>query len=262
MILELRLPSEMLEQLRNEPIKDREQSIEFLDEFAKKNEFLTSAYMRVFGEYSDIIYGSELISDRTVDTEDLMKKKSEFPIELQNAMNGLETQYYSLVAIKDYVPLSLKYDNPEVRETLQRNLHLDADAYIFLIMGGLDALYFGTFQEQMDALLELDKQLPKTKERDPLINRFDVGYTWLVYSMAGLFDGDGIYGQNSTVREEVREKWKKLAAIGESSPAGLVMQEIVDEMEASNWRISFEDDIHSQFFERVKDKLNEARRND
>jgi len=84
--------------------------------------------------------------------------------------------------------------------------------------------------------------------------------SWLVYSMAGLFDGDGIYEQNTTVREEVREKWKKLAAIGGSSPAGLVMQQIVDEMEASNWRMSFEDDIHSQFFERVKDKLNEARK--
>lgn len=259
LIYELRLPSEMLEKLRREPIKDRNQSMEFLGEFAMKNDFLANAYMGVFGEHSDIIFGSELINDGMVDIEKLIEKKPEFPIELQNAVNGLETQFYSLAAIKDYVPLSLKYENPEVRETLQQNLHLDAEVYIFLIMGGLDVLQYGTYADKMDVLLELDKQLPKTRYSDPLVDRFDNGYSWLVFFMTGLTDGDAIYDRNMRVKEEVREKWRQLASIGDKSPAGLVMQEIVDEMEASNWTISFENDIHTQFFERVRDKINEMR---
>ncbi|MFC5602181.1 RNA polymerase sigma factor [Sporosarcina koreensis] len=261
LIHELRLPSEMLEQLKNEPlVKDREKSMEFLNEFAQKNDFLSNAYMGVFGEHSDIVFESELFSDGMVDIEEFMKKKTEFPIELQNAINGMETQFYSLAAIKDYMPLSLKYENPEVKKTLQQNLHLDMEAYIFLITGGLDILYYGTFGEKMEVLLELDKQLPKTRESDPLVSRFDYGYSWLVYSIAGFFDGDGIYDQNMVVREEVRGKWKQLASIGGSSSAGLVMKEFVDEMEASDWKVLVENDIQMHAFERIGDKIKEARK--
>lgn len=261
LIHELRLPSEMLEQLKNEPLaKDREKSMEFMNEFSLKNNFLANAYMGVFGEHSNIIFESDLFSDGMVDIEEFMKKKPDFPVELQKAIDGMETQYYSLTAIKDYMPLSLKYQNPEVRETLQQNLHQDMDVYIFLIMGGLDVLYYGTYEEQLEVLLELDKQLPKTRESDPLVNRYDMGYSWLVYSMAGFIDGNGIYNPNMVVRKEIREKWKQLASIGGSSSAGLVMQEIVDEMEASDWQVSMENDIQMHLFERIVDKIKEARK--
>ena len=81
--------------------------------------------------------------------------------------------------------LSLRYDNPEVRETLKQNLHLDMDAYIFLLMDGSNVIFTGTYGEHLETLLELDKQLPKTRESDPLVYEFDNGYSWLFFVLVG-----------------------------------------------------------------------------
>lgn len=262
LVHELRLPSEMLEQLRKEPITDRDQSMEFLNEFSQKNDFLATAYMGVFGEHAEFIWGSEseLVGEGMVDIEEFMKKKPEFPIELQKAIDGMETQHYSLATFKNYMPLSLTYTDPEVKETLQQNLHPDMNAYIFVLTGGTDVLYDGTEEEQLEVLLVLEKEMSKTKQRDPLVRIFDGHYSWLFYSLVGMVDGNGIYDVNFVVKPEVREKWVRLSTIGENSPAAQVMQEIITEMEATNWKTSLENDIQTQLYERINRKLQETRK--
>ena len=167
-IHEMRLPSEMLEQLRSNPIKNREESIEFLNEFYIKNQFLENYYTGIiFGEHAEFFWESEVNAEGIVDIDEFLKRKSEYPDELRKALDGMETQFFSLTAIKDYAPISIAYNNPEVRETLQQNLHVDIDAYLFLIMDGLNVIFIGTDSERLETLIELDRHFPKTRESDP-----------------------------------------------------------------------------------------------
>lgn len=259
LIHELRLPSEMLEQLQKNPLsKDREKSMEFLNEFYSKNSYLWKAYMGVLMDHGHIIMGSELFSDGMMDIDKFLEKKSEFPVELQDAIEGMETQFYSLTAIKDY-DLSLRYENPEVRETLKQNLHLDMDAYIYLLMDHSN-IFYGTYEEHLKTLLELDKQLPKTRESDPLVYGFDERYSWVLYALSGIGYVNDFYDKNLAVKEEVRGKWRQIASIGGNSPAALVMQELVDEMEATNWKPSMENDFQTHIFERIGSKIKEVRK--
>ena len=66
------------------------------------------------------------------------------------------------------------------------NLHLDMEVYIFLLMGGFECNVYGTDEELLETLLELDMLLPKTRESDPLVYNFDNGYSWLLFFTAGL----------------------------------------------------------------------------
>ena len=198
-------------------------------------------------DHGHIIMGSELFSDGMMDIDKFLEKKSEFPVELQDAIEGMETQFYSLTAIKDY-DLSLKYENPEVRETLKQNLHLDMDAYIYLLMDHSN-IFYGTYEEHLETLLELDKQLPKTRESDPLVYRFDnaiVGYSMpcrVLQLCERIF-------MIKILRSQGRSKRKVEADCINwgNSPAALVMQEIVDEMEATNWKSSMENDFQIAYF--------------
>ncbi|MFS0688931.1 hypothetical protein AB1K89_06785 [Sporosarcina sp. 179-K 8C2 HS] len=109
LVFELRLPSEMVEQLQKDPLtKEREQSLAFLDELYKKNDFLGNAYYKIVSENAEMILTSDLVNDGLVDIDKLLEQKSSFPIELQNAIDGMTTQYYSLTSIKDISPLTTK----------------------------------------------------------------------------------------------------------------------------------------------------------
>lgn len=259
LIHELRLPSEMLEQLKKDSLADdRKDSMEFIKEFYDKHNYFRGAYMRVFMDHAEYIWGSELFNGGMVDIEEFIAKKPEFPIELQKAIDGMETQLFSLTAIKDFEPLSLKYEDPQVRKTLKENLHPDMEVYISLLMDS-SIIYFDSYSEQLEKLLELEKQLPKMLESDPIVYDFDDRYIWLLYFMSGLADANGIYESDHVVKEEIREKWRRIASIGENSPAANVMQEIIGEMEASNWKSSHENEIYSEFPNRFGSKLKEAR---
>ncbi|WP_432360179.1 RNA polymerase sigma factor [Sporosarcina sp. UB5] len=260
LIYDLRLPSEMIEQLKEVPlVDDREQSLVFLDELAQKNDFLSNAYMAILANNANVIWASDAFVDGMVDIDKFLEKKSEYPIELQKAIDGMETQFYYLATIKDVAPLLPKYGTPELKELLHQNLHPDMSGYIFMVTGGLDILYEGSFSEQVATIIEVEKELPKTRKSDQLSDRFDSGYTWLLYSAAGFMNMNGIYDRNFAVKVEVRERWKRIAAIGENSPAGQLMQEIVDEMEASNWTSAIEHDIQSHFFSRIDNKIKKVR---
>ena len=93
-----------------------------------------------------------------------------------------------------------------------------------------------------------------------LVADFDNSYSWLLLFAAGFADANGIYDWNYVVKEEVREKWRRIAAIGGNSPAGLVMQEVVDEMEAASWKWSEENDIQMFIFDRIGSKIKEVRK--
>ena len=262
LVFDLRLPSEMVEQLQKEPLTgDREQSLIFLDELQSKNEFLANAYMEIVGENMEMIFESDLISDGMVDVDELLARKASFPIEWQNAIDGMDTQYFSLTSIKELAPLYSKYGTPELEEILRGNLHPHMQVYISLLLSTFEVVYTGTFDDHLETLLALEKELPNTKESDQLSHHFNSYYIVLFITAAGLNSERGIYNSSGVVRQEIKDRWKRLAANGEESPSGQVIREMIDEMEASNWTTSpsLEELMNYGVWVNLESKMEEAR---
>ncbi|WHT49759.1 hypothetical protein QNH10_09925 [Sporosarcina thermotolerans] len=257
---ESRLPSVMIEELRNNPLtEDRDQSHEFMKELTSKVEQLSSSYMEViYNNYEDIIMSADLNADGVVDRDLFLEKIDDYPIELQNAIKGMETQFFFLGGIEDVVLIYPQFGTPETLKNLNENLHPDMDVYVYLLSGeSLGVMYgSGTMEEKIDALNYIEKELPKTTANDALKDVLYSRYSWLVYSILGIYQYPGIYDANNSVRQEFREGWKSFASMDESSPSMQVMQEVVGELEKNNWK-STNYDIESHITILLGEKVEE-----
>ncbi|MDN4609089.1 RNA polymerase sigma factor [Sporosarcina highlanderae] len=240
LLKESRLPSEMIEELRNNPLtEDREQSHEFMNEFTRKVEQLTNSYMGLLANnYEEILMSADLNADGVVDKDLFLEKIDDYPLDLQNAIKGMETQFFFLGGIKDIVLIYPQFGTPEIIEILNQNLHPDMNVYTYLLSGESLAVMYGsgTMEEKMNALLYIEKELPKTTENDALKDVLYNRYSWLVYNILGIYQYPGLYDDNYSVRQDVRDDWKSFAASDESSPSVQVMQEVLKELENNNWK--------------------------
>ena len=79
----------MLEQLQKNPLsKDREKSMEFLNEFYSKNSYLSESLYGSFilRSWSASLWGRNCYSDGMVDIDEFLEKRSEFPDELKKPL--------------------------------------------------------------------------------------------------------------------------------------------------------------------------------
>ena len=103
LVVELRLPSEMVDNLQKNPLtNDRERSLLFLEDFLNKKSYLASSYEEILVENTEQILSSELYNDGIVDIDQLLLNKSTFPSDLQKAIDGMYTQYFALTSIERF----------------------------------------------------------------------------------------------------------------------------------------------------------------
>ena len=239
LVLDLRLPSEMVDNLqKNSLTNDRERSLAFLEEFSMKNRYLASSYQEILALNSETVMSSEFYEDSIVDVEKLLLHKSTLPTELQKAIDGMATQYFALTSIENFAPITTKYGSLELEEVLMNSLHPDMQIYNSLLLGKFGYVHTATFDELLEALRELEKELPKTRESDQLVYLFDSTYLWTFVTAAGFNHESGIYDPSSVVRREIRDRWSRIASNSDMSPSGQVIQQIIDEMETSDWTSS------------------------
>lgn len=257
-----RLPSEMIEDLRNNPLtEDREKSHEFLNELNNKVGQLSGSYIEIIYNNYEEILSAELNEDGVVDRDLFLEKFADYPIELQNAIKGMETQSFYLDGIKDVVPIYPQFGTPEALEILEQNLHPDVNVYIYLLSGeSMRVMYAGTMEEKLDALFYIEKEVPNTTVKDDLHALLSTRYSWSVYNILGIYqytyEYPGIYDENKAVREEIREKWRQFASIDNESISVQVMKKVIDELEENNWKsrdYDIEAHISIQLLEKVEE---------
>ncbi|MFS0688930.1 hypothetical protein AB1K89_06780 [Sporosarcina sp. 179-K 8C2 HS] len=261
LIQQLRLPSEMMEDLLDNPkTENREESIRFLDELYMKINYLMTFYIEVLAVNEEVIWSSELNEDGIVDLESFLAKKSNYPIELQKAIDGMATQSFYLTGLKDVAPLFPQYGTPEVLEMLQQNLHPDMKIYVYMLSGeSARVSYGGTIEEKMDALSYIEQELPKTKKSDELHHYLDSGYMWLFFTVTGVYEQGGIYDQNLSIKPEIRERWKRIASRDEDNIVVQIMREMVKKLEEQNWMALMEYEVEKSLSEKLDTKIKQAR---
>ncbi len=262
LIHQLRLPSEMMEDLLDNPkTENREESIRFLDELYMKINYLMTFYIEVLAINEEVIWSSELNEDGIVDLDRFLAKESNYPTELQKAIDGMATQSFYLTGLKDVAPLFPQYGTPEALEVLQQKLHPDMKIYVYMLTGESERVsYSGTFEEKMDALSYIEQELPKTKKSDELHQSLDSGYMWLFYSITGVYEQGGIYDQHLSIKPEFRERWQRIASRDENNIVVQIMRELVKELEEQNWMAEMEYEVEKNLSVKLDTKIKEARK--
>ncbi|WP_339254612.1 hypothetical protein NSQ43_08070 [Sporosarcina sp. FSL W8-0480] len=242
---ELLIPSEMVKELSENPLmNDHEKSMEFIDEYIVKMSSLLRTYMHIGTQYEMPIQQSGRNDKGGFDWATLNANKSALPEELQQALDGMEALGIflkgdtSAPVREGYIYVYPSINNSDLSKTLQDNLHPDVGIYISILMADMVDIHEWTVEEQADLLLQLEKGLYQAEGHEDIHSLVFNAYTSVIYMIIGMGGQLNIYDSTGTVKEEYREAYKRIASIGDDSPAAQIMKGIVEEMESSGWMFS------------------------
>ena len=241
---QLQLPSEMAEQLIKNPLtNDMRKSEEFINSYLEKLSHIEQSFYTIYYNHIEII--NDAMVNGTIDIEKFMEKKDTYPEDFQKVLTGMEKQNYYPVSIPDVAELYPQYQSNELSESIRKSLHEDVGGYMtmlkiqtFIYSQGLT----NSLDESIDYLIDMEKTLLAA---DQIEVRYGMPYSMLSHTYSTLFnvlviddEMNEIFDENGTVKEEYHAVWEKIANIEGDSPAAFIMNKIVNEMKASDWKES------------------------
>ena len=235
----LQLPSELAEQLFGNPLThDKEKSEVFINRYVEVVSDVQNAYMVKILEHQNII--EEAVFDGEVDIDGFLKEKRTYPKDFQKALGGMQEQNLYPRSIQHYRFFYPGYSKNEYSERLRAALHEDVLGYVKALESGpftnypfRDLVY--PLEESIDYLIELENTLLATQNTAMAYDLLAQHYVELLDAIVKSL-GPSLVG--TSIGEEYRAAWKRIASIGDGSPSAFVMKKVVMEMEASDWRIS------------------------
>lgn len=240
-IEELKLPSEMLKDLKaNQLNADEQGSIEFLTKYRQKIQTLIGIYNKILEENREAIEAYEV--DASVDKAEIMRVSSKsFPKPLQNIIGTMRDQAIRLETAKFSGDIIARYYNNLSFEELYSKLHHHTDAYMRMIeeepyMYGPVLEYNIQFSAASLNLMEITLV---NVQRDSTL--YPILESYFISMFNELLKGSEytkIFDSNGVLLPEYQEAWRTLEMGGEATPLRYVMMPIVEEMEASGWRKS------------------------
>lgn len=241
-VQELKLPSEMLKDLKENSLQnDEQESIIFLSEYRRKVKILIEIYDQILKENKVAIDAYEV--DPHVDKAELMLLSSKsFPEQLQNIIGTMRDQMIRLYTEKYSGEIRTRYSNYNLLGDLQYKLHHHTDAYIMMIAEE-PYMYSSILQYPIDEMAyklgRMEQTLINLEHEDSTLYPVLESYFLTIFNdlvngseYTKIFDGDGV------LLPDYQDVWRGLAANGDPTPIAYVMQPIVKEMEASGWRES------------------------
>ncbi len=231
----LAFPSEMLEKLVKNPLtNDREQSERFIKEYMERYYEFQNAYQMLLSEYPAVI--EQALVNGKLDLE-----QSTYPEKIQKAVKGMRTQNISPTVIPQWHTIVPIFQMNEISAQMRASLHEDLGGYVTLLESTPFVIYPDlaySYDESVEYLLDMEKSLLASWEDENFHYMLEHSYKELLFTLIGGYEPDRIYGQDGTVKEEVRAAWRIIASNGGSSPSAIILQKIIREMEANGWKES------------------------
>ncbi|MCG7335995.1 hypothetical protein MHZ95_12055 [Sporosarcina sp. ACRSM] len=228
----LAFPSEMLEKLIKKPLtNDREQSERFIKEYMERYYEFQNAYQMLLSEYPTVI--EQAMANGEMDPE-----QSILPEKIQKAVKGMRTQNIYPTVVPQWHTIVPIFQKNEISAQMRASLHKDLGGYVTLLestpfVDYPDLAY--SYNESIEYLLDMEKSLLASWEGENFYYMLEHSYQELLYTLIGGYEPDLIYGQDGTVKEEVRAAWRTIASNGGTSPSAIILQKIIGEMEANDW---------------------------
>lgn len=234
---QLALPSEMVEQLLNQPFTtDKEKSAEFIREYTKRVYDIQESYLSIFATHQQ--FSEDAMVDGTIQIERYLANKESYPEELQDALKRMEGQNLYLTALPQWSNVISAFSRNELSAQLKVSIHPDLVGYITHLES---STYISipnssrSYEEKMDDLAEIENTMLAHDEIELPYQSLRNYYSQLFYEMIMDNEINRIFGPDGKITEEVQTTWRKIASWGEESPSAYIMKRIVREMEASGW---------------------------
>lgn len=241
-IEELKLPSEMLKDLKENSLTNDEQgSITFLGEYRRKVQLLIEIYDQILIENKEAIDEYEV--DPNVDKAEIMLLSSKsFPEQLQNIIGTMRDQSIRLHTEKYSGEIRTRHNNYYFYYSdLAFNLHHHTDAYIQMIVE--EPYMYGPIlqyplNEMAYKLGRMEQTLINVEQDHSLYPVLESYYLTIFNDLVKGSEYTKIFDEDGVLLPDYQDVWRGMAATGDARPLAYVMQPIVKEMEASGWRES------------------------
>lgn len=259
----LELPSEMVAKLLKKPLSDDRASSEvFIKAYINKVNWISDLYRVALYEHKGVII--EKVENGTIDVEELLQKKNTYPEEIRTVLGTMGDQNIGLVKESEWDYFHPIYLENEVGLAIRDSIHEDFRGYLtFLGTNPFNYLAIqsgSTLQQTVDYIVELENTLLVDQQEDQLYQNV-LGYYNNVFYDRFILNEDGrLTGSDGKLKKEYRLAWEKLANTGENSPSAYIMQQIVKEMEESDWETS--DSLERLEYHHLYDAVGFAKRGD
>lgn len=231
------LPNELITQLEKRQLKkDEKQSMTFLSELYESVQFLEGSYSILLRENMNKAIGDEYSLTGTTYMEKLKGGKESIPEPLHKAIDAMEIQGFSLKS-HNGSHVYPRFGSEEIEKGLKEKLHPNTDFYISFVMNGFKSMESLSLNEQVEKLVEIEKDLLSADGQSVDMMAFNA-YSFLFFYVSGFNDEQNIYTSAQTVKQEYQDAWNRVASRDEIYPSVQFMQDIINEMESTNWTFS------------------------
>lgn len=240
-IAELKTPSEMIQDLKSNPLKeDVAASIAFIEAYRGKVQRLVAIYDQIIDENKASIEAYEV--DTSADkAEVMMLSTKSFPESLQAIINTMKEQSIKLYTGKYSGEVKSAYYMSSEAEMLTEKLHDDTYAYVRM-MAEEPYMYAGILQypiaETVGTLMTMETTLMKVEKDRSLYPVLESHFVTLFNEIVKGSDNTKLFDAEGTLLPEFQEAWTELSFSYEATPIAYIMQPIVKEMRVSGWRTS------------------------
>ncbi|KAA0944011.1 sigma-70 family RNA polymerase sigma factor [Sporosarcina sp. ANT_H38] len=236
----LEYPSEMIAKLLKNPLTDdRAASEAFIKAYINKVNWVSDLYRFALFEHREVI--TEKLEYGTIDIEKLLLEKNTYPEEVREILEAIGDQNIGLFndSGNKFFPI---YVNNEVSLAIRDSIHEDFRGYMtFLESNSMNYWVDGSefsLEETLNYIIELENTLLVDQQEDISYQNVLGFYNNLFYEGFIRNEDGRLTGSDGKLRKEYRSAWEKLANIGVNSPSAHIMQQIVKEMEESDWEKS------------------------
>ncbi|WP_438312135.1 RNA polymerase sigma factor [Sporosarcina sp. FA9] len=239
---ELKIPSQMLKDLSisNSLMNDEDKSIEFLSSYRKKSKDIISIYSEVLWDYRLDVesfetggYGNK--------AEQMIKFSDELPEELKNIVASMRNHSITLSEDKTTGKIEPHLYLTEMYQDIIFALHYNMYGYAIFIVNEpylFEEMMKLSFDESFYHLLTMQDTLEKVKEDDYLYPAMYAEYVELFYKFVKGSRNLNVFDERGIVKNEFKLAWQRYSEMYGVHPTNYLFEPIVEEMEASGWKVS------------------------
>lgn len=232
----LKLPSEMIEDVKKNERLNAQDSMQFVDDFITKTNFLIAHYDKVLFKHKDEVMKAKI--NGKISEHRLIAMRKSMPDDVQKMLKVIPKQGLKII-VNYQNEFQVSYDTLSYQNDISSLLDEYASNYIALQEATLLLDERGSSKNnpyyQAWYLQGIEKTLLNTGEKYAIHSKFENYYFEMAKNLLVASGNKEILSENNQISIQYRQAWEVLANTPGESPLSAFMKPLVASMKASNW---------------------------
>jgi|GEM_PF-6102199 len=236
----LKLPSEMIEEVKKKEKMDSKESMIFVDDFIAKTEYLMAHYEQILWENEEALQIATFNDKPSAHV--FISKRNEMPEELQTMVKVLPKQGLKVAVNNEETGFLIRPDLTIYYRDLVTVLNENEFSFLLLYneIPGSNGLMTLLNEKPVSSLGyylgDIEKTLLNTDISSALHHRFENYYFELAEQLLFPKESSFVFNENNEVEIHARMVWESLANLSGISPLGTFLKPLITSMEANGWK--------------------------